>query len=290
VGLADPVVGPAAGEGAADPADVPTDRGLAVGGTQVYLGSFDESALADAVDAGAFTESDTTGIYAHDDNEMAVAWGSDAVIVAPTPDQVDVLDKTGAGEIDRRHEVDDDYEWILQTGGGGDFSVLRLAQGETVQLSGQGDLTDFSAFEGSRGFAQSATLDGDSGSATTAAVYPDEGAVDRERLESGLGTGAADRSVEQDGRYVTVTAAFDQIPSDGGDTGTPAAGGSTDTPAEETEMGSGETEMSGDDGGSGNDGGPTTEEADSPGLGILAALASLGAVGYRAARRRDGER
>jgi len=280
VGLADPVLGPAAGNGSADPAEVPTDRTLVVGAeTQVYLGSFGDG-VADAVDDGPYTEVDG-GTYVHEDVGTAVTWTDGAVVVGPDVDRVETVAGAGTGEVPRHHDTTADYGWLLDTAGQGGLTVAAYSFEGPFPEGGDADDSgeDYSMFAGATGFAQSATLaGGEFASATTGVAYESADAVRRDRLASALGTDAADRTVEQSENRITLRATYAVSGETETPTATTAAGDGTATATDAPTGTATETDSEGPDGAT------ATTSGSGPGFGALAAVASLVGAGYLAGR------
>jgi hypothetical protein len=292
-GIGEPIIGPLAESDDPDPADVPTeDAVLTVAGTAVYRGSFDTAALQSAVDAGDFTESDTDGIYVHGEQDQAVQWSDSWVAVAPTGPLVNGLVSTKQGRSTRWYDASDDFRWLLENGVGKGFDVVSLADQPQTGLADEQTNTDYTAFEGCLGFAQTAAID-DQGAVSdpvAAVVYPDEDAVDGTRLQTGLGASADD--LDQDGRYVVVradaqgtgetsTPTSDTPTDDGTPTtdGTPLDDGTpTDTAMDgDATTTEGEDEESDDTGGS------------APGMGVVGTVAAVLGGGYLLGSGSDDE-
>ncbi|WP_436909196.1 hypothetical protein [Halosimplex marinum] len=319
LGIHEPVIGPTPEEGERDPADVPTERTLVVGSetnTTVYLGSFDAGAIRAAVDAGSFSEA-SGELYAHDEQERFLTWNDRAVVVGNSQSLVEAVRAAGTGEGSRRHEADDDWAWLLRTAGSGGLTCAILGEGGPAQVGqgGSGDSPmDFSMFEGSRGVAQTASVEGGAlARASAAVVYPSADDVAVDRLESALGTAADDTALTSDGPRVTMAATYDG--SQVGD-GAPSAATATDAPDGSDGGGSGGGD--GDGGGSGGDGDgggggdgdgggggdgdgggggggdgdgdpDGTASGSGPGPGVLAGLAGVAGVGYLIGRRAGGD-
>jgi len=313
VGLGDPLLGPAADEENPDPEEVPTDQTAAVfpeGDSEniayVYFGSFDTDAIESAVDSGSWSESGD-GVYTHDEQGTVLQWVDGTVALGQPAEFVGAVIDAGEGDVTRRHEADDDWRWLLETAGGDDIAFAGLLDEpltEEQTQSADDSNRDSSMFKGALGYAQTAVVEGDSyPSATTAVVYSDAGSVELGKLESSLGTEASDRSVQQDGPRVTISASFE---GGGASTDTPTATPtptptatpaptesptpmSTPTPTQTPAPGGGGGDGGGDGGDGGGDGGDGGGGSNGfgPGPGAVTALASVLGGGYLYARRSD---
>jgi len=209
VGLDRAVLGEAARSTDVDPATVPAETGVLVDDDQVYLGSFDVDELDATVAAGPFSATDTEGVYRYEEGELFVAYGAEYVVVAQSAAEVATLRAAGRGELARWHEADEEVAWLFGAGAGGDFSLLTHQAEGTVSEAGSSRV-DLSPFTDAAGVAQTTSLDGETVTdARAGVVYPEESAVELAALESTLATDAADRSFEQDGRFVAMSATYE---------------------------------------------------------------------------------
>lgn len=206
--IGEEVLGPASTQMDVDPAEVPAETGVLLGNVQLYLGSFDTDRLDRTVAEGPFSESDTPGVYVHDDESFAVAYDETYVVGAETVDEVVTMLETGAGDRDRWHAVDDEVEWLYDAAASGDFTLVNHFEDDTISTA-ESELVDFSPFTAANGLAQSASLAAETVTdATTAVIYPSADAVELGLLQETLGADALDREIGQDGRFVQVRATF----------------------------------------------------------------------------------
>jgi hypothetical protein len=209
VGLDRAILGEAARSTDVDPETVPADEGLLIGDDQVYLGSFDVNELDAAVRDGPFSATDTEGVYRYEEGELFVAYGGEYVAVGQTAAEVATLRAAGRGDVARWHEADEEVAYLFGAGTDGDFSLLTHRAEGTVS-DAESTRVDLSPFTDAAGVAQTASLDGETVTGTrVGVVYPDEDAVELAALESTLATDAADRDVQQDGRFVALAATYE---------------------------------------------------------------------------------
>jgi hypothetical protein len=290
-GIAKPVIGALNEKDDPDPANVPAESVLFLQARQqVYLGPFDGASLQSAVDEGSFTETGTSGVYAHDEQEQVVTWGSGYVVVGPSEELVTTVVDTATGGTTPWYQASSEFRWLLENGANGGYTVVMLNDEPLSNLGNEDSSTEFQVFEGANGFAQTANVGGQGklSDAGAAVVYPSQGDVRLDRLKSGLGADASDITFDQSGKYVTVDAAYgggevgDDTP-----TGTPdgTSGTGTEDGGEESTQTSDEgTSDGGDDDDDGDDDG-TSQEV--PGMGIVGTLAGLVGGGYLLAKDRD---
>ncbi len=209
-GLGEAVLGDAVVSRDVDPSQVPAETGLLLGNVAVYLGSFDVARLDELVDQEAFSESDVAGVYVHDESATYFAYGAGYVVLGSTPEEVRTLLQTGAGDVDRWKDVDEEVAWLFGAGARGDFTLVVHTEDSTISPEEGGELLDLAPFDAASGLAQSASLDGETfTNATTGVVYPPETSPELDRLRETLGGDGNDVVYAQDGRFVQVRASYD---------------------------------------------------------------------------------
>lgn len=280
VGLGDLVLGPANDNGNAEPGAVPTDRtvtllpasGEAEGVVYVFLGSFDTAALESQLNSEGYTQLDA-GLYENTAQGAFIGHTDGAVVIGFTADLVQAVVDTGEGNTARRHAVNEDFAWLVETGGNADLTYLDYDEDLSFEgaAGGNPDInTDYTMFEGVSGFGHAAVATGDGyPQATAAAVYPSADAVQRDRLTSSLGTDAVSRNVQQNGARIAITASYTTATPTPTPTPT-AASEPTATPTPSPTPSPSPT--------------PTTSGS-GPGPGILGGLAGIAGGSYLLARR-----
>jgi hypothetical protein len=270
IGLGDVLPAAAAGSQQSAPEEVPdlmTDRITSVSttamgsGIAVATGSYDPGALASALDQGPLEPSDTSGVYVGDDPrfggtqqdvQVAVTWSDQYIISGPSVALVTTIAATGAGNRPRLHEQNGDLARQLSAAGNGPFTTTSYSPSGTLQINQENTFfVDYSPIENVtlKGYSQSTTTDLAAGEINAISTFnhPSSGDASESAL-SGVGEGAAERSVSSDGRYVTIESVYrGEIPAQEDDT-------SDDSSSDEDSSGDGTSDDSSSDEDSSGDG------------------------------------
>lgn len=206
-----------------DEGSSPIDRWILVGGNSVFEGSFDTDELATGFEEAGYDDPSEVGdfsLYVHSDNSHAVGVRSDT-IVAVSDDELEdpgsvataIID-AGRGEGTRHHEQSDTFDRVTRAVTSGDIIYGVLPETGTFEPEDDEESNDIeysvSPFTGATGLSQSLAIDPDAERVTARAgvVYDSEDDVDTDRLESGLGNGADEFDLRQDGREVSIEATY----------------------------------------------------------------------------------
>lgn len=206
------------------------DEGVLVDANGVYAvkGRYDRNRLvADLESAGYAAESDADAYSVYSDPDSGEAVGvSDEVfaVAAPNPNDdgfepvaaVERVLETAVGDREPKHAVDADFEWLLRASSTDGMALCRYTETDAFdpatlgneQVSSDTLEFAFGAFEGANGVHQQLSLGDGDASASAVVTYADEASVDRDRLESALGTDADSVSFGQDGPAVAVDAEY----------------------------------------------------------------------------------
>lgn len=327
------------------PDDSPTDQMVAISlpraenqvasfGAQVSLGSYDADSIATAVEESDYTESDIDGIFVgsdprvggtQSDAEVAIAWSSEYVISARSPELVQTIEAAGQGQSPRLYEQNDAVARQLSGAGGGDFQTTYISRSGELQLSraDQAFNIDYSPVQNGQiqGYSGSFSYDIEAGTASAVTVFshPSAGAVDQSAFSSvGTSGDATNRNLSTSGRFVTIEASY-QLPSfdgsddgsddgtdDGSDDGTDSSSddsssddstddstsddstsddSTSDDSSSDSDSDSGSTDGSDSESDSSDDGGSSSSDDGGPGFGLVSALTGLGGAGYLLKRR-----
>ncbi|OAQ53936.1 hypothetical protein HTG_06605 [Natrinema mahii] len=206
------------------------DEGVLVDANGVYAveGRYDRNGLvADLESAGytAETETDAYALYSDADTGEAVGV-SDEVFAVTAPNSnddgfepvaaVERVLETAVGDREPKHAVDADFEWLLRASSTDGMALCRYTETDAFDPEALGneqvssDTLEFAfgAFEGANGVHQQLSLGDGDATASAVVTYADEEGVDRDRLESALGTDADSVTFEQDGSAVAVDAEY----------------------------------------------------------------------------------
>ncbi|RQG97935.1 hypothetical protein [Natrarchaeobius chitinivorans] len=148
-----------------------------------------------------------------DDDDVAIAVGTDALVVAMgdgEDDDVDAADPTtvlqttiatGADGVDRATDDEESLEWLVGTASG-DVSVGQY--GDRVDID-----AEFEGLDGTDGFVSSLSVeDAETSTGEFAAIIDDP---DERTLEGVLGASADERSIDVDDDRVTATATWREV-------------------------------------------------------------------------------
>lgn len=191
LGIANQIIGqelPAGGQIALPDGPIPARRTILYDDIQIYLGSFDTTALEEtATERTTFQVTDAPGVYAVDipGGQSFITWTDSHVIIAP--DKRTVTDVQGVGvdgAAPRRHETNEAFNRLVREIG--TANIVEIVQGQQQEF-GQldADTINVDAFQGAQGFAiaNNFNLSEQVVGSTTLLYYQDEAAVSQAPID-----------------------------------------------------------------------------------------------------------